>query len=86
METYFFEMTDTFGGEANYAWVRRVLVRANSLRGACSKASRHFGISGRVVKVGTYGELTRWNVRNACICMFGEWADGLENFVGIETI
>ena len=28
---YFVEMTDTFGGEANYSWVNRFLVNAISV-------------------------------------------------------
>ena len=32
--TYFIEMTDTFGGEANYCWFNRFLVSASTPRGA----------------------------------------------------
>ena len=34
---YFVEVTDTFGGEVNYSWVRRYLVRAKSIRDRCVK-------------------------------------------------
>jgi hypothetical protein len=32
--TYKIEVTDTFGGEANYCWVSRYTVKAKSIRGA----------------------------------------------------
>lgn len=32
--TYFVEVTDTFGGEANYCWVRRYKVSASSKLGS----------------------------------------------------
>ena len=85
METYFFEMTDTFAGEANYCWVRRVLVRATSLRGACIKAARHFGVSGRIRKAYDAGDLARWDVRNAAICVFASPAECGEGY-DLETI
>ena len=31
---YFIEVTDVYGGEANYSWVTRHIIRANSTRGA----------------------------------------------------
>lgn len=31
---YFIEMTDTFGGDANYCWVNRFIVSASTPRGA----------------------------------------------------
>lgn len=42
--TFAYEITDTFGGEANYCWVRRGAVRARSLRGAITAAKRREGI------------------------------------------
>jgi hypothetical protein len=45
--TYFIEITDTFGGDANYAWVTRHLVRAVSTLGAINVLSRNSGISWR---------------------------------------
>lgn len=37
MNTYRIEVTDTFGGEANYSWVRRYTVQANCTLGAIRK-------------------------------------------------
>lgn len=45
---YFFaEVTDTFGGEANYCWVRRYKIKANTERGAINKLAKHEGLSFR---------------------------------------
>ena len=41
---YFVEITDTYGGEANYSWVTRHLVRASSVRGAVWRISRDSGM------------------------------------------
>lgn len=64
MQTYEFEITDTFGGEANYCWVRKHTITANNLRGAIWKLSRLTGYSFR------YVGCERWDVRGACICCF----------------
>ena len=46
MKTLFFiEITDTFGGEANYSWVTRHIIRAKSERGAICALSRRSDIS-----------------------------------------
>jgi len=39
-QSFFVEITDTFGGEANYSWVKRFIVRASTFRGAISKVSK----------------------------------------------
>lgn len=40
---YFIEMTDTFGGEANYCWVNRFIVSASSPRGAMRRVCARTG-------------------------------------------
>jgi hypothetical protein len=45
--TFEYEVTDTFGGEANYCWVRRGTVRARSLRGAIRVIKAREGIACR---------------------------------------
>ena len=44
---YFIEVTDTFGGEANYSWATRHVIKAESLKGAVNALSRRSGISWR---------------------------------------
>lgn len=69
------EFTDTFGGEANYCFVRRFSVMASTMRGAARVAARHLGYSGRIVCNGTWGDGGRWDVRGAALCFFIEWHD-----------
>lgn len=44
---YFVEVTDMYGGEANYSWVTRHVIRAKSERGAISALSRRSGLNWR---------------------------------------
>lgn len=76
MNTYFIELTDTFGGEANYSWVTRFLVKAETMRGAMRKVSRETGYPARK----DFGNDTtaRFNVPGGCLCYFAEWVDGAD--------
>jgi hypothetical protein len=47
MTKYYFEMTDTFGGELNYCWIHRFSIKANSIRGALQKLSKETGFNFR---------------------------------------
>ena len=47
MKEYYFEVTDTFGGELNYCWLDRFIIRASSPRGAIIKLSKHTGLKYR---------------------------------------
>jgi hypothetical protein len=67
--TYFVEMTDTFGGEANYCWVNRFLVSASSPRGAMRRVCTRTSDSVRSVG----GD--RWDAVGACVCYFVKWVD-----------
>ena len=84
--TYFIEMTDTFGGEANYCWVNRFIVSASSERGAMRKVARQTGSNVRNVGC------DRWDAVGACVCYFVEWIDPAEvqtmmdNYSGIEVL
>ena len=69
-EVYFVEMTDTFGGDANYSWVKRLHVRASSVVGAIRKARTHWGCTDRITKAWGDGETRRYNVQGACVCLF----------------
>ena len=66
---YFIEMTDTFGGEANYCWVNRFIVSASSPRGAMRKVAKKTGFAVRNVGC------DRWDTVGACVCYFVEWID-----------
>ena len=43
MNNYKIEITDTFGGEANYSWIRRYEIAANTMRGAMQKLAKQYG-------------------------------------------
>jgi len=43
MNIYYIEITDLFGGELNYSWVRRFYTTAKSQRGAIQLVARYYG-------------------------------------------
>lgn len=73
---YFIEMTDTYGGEANYSWVNRFLVTASTPMGAMRKVGKETGFAVR--KALDCGDFQRYNVPGACICFFVNHSDGNE--------
>ena len=83
---YFIEMTDTFGGEANYCWVNRFIVSASTERGAMRKVAKKTGFAVRNVGC------DRWDAVGACVCYFVEWIDAADiqqyrdNYSRIEVL
>jgi len=72
MKTYFVEMTDTFAGEANYAWVNRFKVTARSAAGAIRKVSNETGY--RFRKQSDFGDCLVHDAVGACVRAFThEW-------------
>lgn len=54
---YHIEVTDTFGGEANYCWVKRSYTKVKSRRGLIAAAKRLAGWDGWCrVTVENYGD------------------------------
>ena len=47
LRLFYIEVTDTFGGEANYSWVTRHVIRAKSERGAIAALARRSGLNWR---------------------------------------
>jgi hypothetical protein len=47
MQVFYFEMTDTYGGELNYCWLKRFKITAKNLKGALIKLSRETGFNFR---------------------------------------
>ena len=78
--TWHVEFTDTYGGEANYCFVRRFAVRAHSIRGAARVAARHLGYSGRVHCVGSWGDGARYDIRGAALCFFAQWGEVSDDY------
>lgn len=57
MNTYDCELTDTFGGEANYSWVRRATVQADTDRQLVRRAKAALGLTGVRCRTSSYGDL-----------------------------
>jgi len=71
--TFNIEVTDTYGGEANYCWVRRFTVQAKSFRGAIQALSNQYGGHWRLDY--STGDSARYNQKGACVCAFVNYAD-----------
>lgn len=67
---WFVELTDTFGGDANYSWVTRVKVQARSIKHALRRFSDDAGFKGRLVRGYDDGETIRYDIRGCALCFF----------------
>ena len=61
---FFVELTDTFGGEANYSWVKRYKVTASSFNGAIRKVAKDTYY--RFRKEYDTGDMVKYNVIGVC--------------------
>ena len=87
MKTYYVEMTDTYGGEANYCWVNRFKVSATSETSAIRKVAKETGFSGRIRKVMDCGDLIRHDVRRAAICYFTQpWDESFADYLHVQSL
>lgn len=76
---YVVEYTDTFGGQANYSWVQRAVVRGlddapwpRVLR----EARKLLGLTGvRGDVMGNYGDEWWWKPRGMATVMMVRWSD-----------
>ena len=69
--TFTAEYTDTFGGEANYSWVRRATIPvAGSRRALMRRAKAALGLSGVRGRVSEYGEMIEFRPYRSCTVMF----------------
>lgn len=68
---YKIEITDTYGGDASFSWIRRYLVSAKSERGAVQKMAREYGAGWRFDGI-------RYNLSDTCVCMFVDYVDAAE--------
>ena len=73
--TYRVEVTDLFGGEANYSWVRRYEFTAKSDLAAVRKAKNLAGWTGIRCEREDYGDQIVLRPRGLCQIMFidGVW-------------
>jgi hypothetical protein len=84
-EIYFVELTDTFGGEANYSWVTRFKVHASSMVSAVRKVSKQTGLNFR--KQWDSGDLVRYDSKSGATCLFvSAYEDQAERMFHVESI
>ena len=81
---YDVELTDTFGGEANYAWVRRAVVRSDDVRddqqryyrrAIMRRAKASVGLSGVRGRTEPFGDGYEFRPYGACMVLFVTWRD-----------
>jgi hypothetical protein len=75
---YHIEVTDTFGGDANYCWVHRATTKATTRRGIVRAIKAEMGITGQRADVSDYGDgyVVEPTGKNApCIIGFADWRD-----------
>ena len=65
-ERFYFHLTDTFGGETNYCWIKRYYVDAYSLHGALCIISRETGYNFSLYCTDIY------HAKGACIALLLE--------------
>lgn len=73
----FVEETDTFGGEANYSWVRRHTFKVPptiDTRSLVRKAKAVAGWANKRCRRETYGECVALYPRGECTVLFITWA------------
>lgn len=86
METYHIEVTDTFGGEANYCWKKDFLVSAKSAQGAITKLAKSEGAGWR--KNWDSGDTVRYDMQGACICAFVSYLpdSAISSYNGVKRL
>lgn len=67
MENFYFEVTDTFCGDANYAWVSRFKTQADSRADAIQRVTDH---TGYVFPDDPNDLESKLDCLNACVVMF----------------
>ena len=78
---FFVEVTDTFGGEANYSWVTRHKVKASTIRGAVIRLNRDSGLGFH--KTIDMGDTVRYDSRSGATCAFiEEWDNEQHGKIG----
>jgi len=70
MNTYNIEYTDTFSGEANYSWVKRVTIQARSDRAAIRAAKKWAVLTGIRCGKSDYGDMIDLRPVGVCTVLF----------------
>ena len=74
------ELTDTFGGEANYSWVKRAEFVCDGMtdRQIERKAREEIGLTGVRCKREDLGDMVAWYPHNSCtvaFLTFDDWSE-----------
>jgi hypothetical protein len=76
---YLAEYTDTFGGEANYCWVRRATVDGKGKRSILRRARAALGLTGVRGRItADFGDEWHWVPRGCCTVLMVRWDDGAD--------
>lgn len=81
---YYAEMTDTFSGELNYSWIRRYLVKAETLKACMRKVSMETGYKARMQWCAGQDEAV-YKARGACVGYSVRYVSDEELLHCIET-
>lgn len=65
-----FEYTDTFGGQANYCWVKRGTVKAQTELSAVRRVKSELGLTGVSCKRSDYGDTLELVPRGSTTVVF----------------
>lgn len=77
------EVTDTYGGEANYCWVKRFTIpsiEGESKLATMRRAKKAAGLNGVRCNVSDYGDHWRLDIRGAAVCAFISWVEPEHSF------
>lgn len=79
MNKFTVEYTDTFGGEANYCWVKRASfdVKTNSNRAILRKAKALMGLSGARGTTEDWNDTLVFKPYGSCTVLFVTYTEGM---------
>jgi hypothetical protein len=82
---FYVEITDTYGEDANYSWVKRFKVHASSALGAIRKVSTETGLNFR--KEWDTGDLSRYDATQCAVCAFlSGYEDQAEHYSSVKSL
>lgn len=72
------EYTDTFGGDANYSWIRRETMpskEGETQRSIMRRAKAEMGLTGLKGETYNYGDFLQFKPRGYCTVLFVQWEE-----------
>jgi hypothetical protein len=88
VETYDVELTDTYGGEANYSWVRREVIQVpggSSRTQIVRKAKSAIGITGRCLRT-EWEDTIELRPSGSCIVCFITYKERESPIAGVQSV